>query len=169
MDVVPFLITLVACLLLGLEYGIVIGIASNLVFILYRTARPVTNCESIKVANHEVLLVTPDQSLFFSAAEYIKYKVMKSSVEHSTTTLIVINGHFVQHMDSTAASNLKTLAEDLAMLNKDIVFWNFPRQPVGVAYRLSSDFGALFKEAHSLEEIVVITTRTKQLSIVSQN
>lgn len=40
MDIIPFLATLLGCLLLGLEYGILIGVGINVLFVLYSTSRP---------------------------------------------------------------------------------------------------------------------------------
>lgn len=40
LDLIPAVVTFVTCLMLRLELGIVIGIAVNLVFLLYASARP---------------------------------------------------------------------------------------------------------------------------------
>ena len=160
---IPFSVTFIACLLLGLEYGIVIGIATNLLFILYNTARPDLQWECVTVGSgHQVILVTPNQSLFFSAAEYVKYKILKlvASVPHAT--MVVLNGHYVPYMDATVAENLKTLVDDCALLNMPIVFWNWQPQPKGVAIRLTTTLKALFKQTPTLDSLVdmVLAERT---------
>ena len=48
-DLIPGLVTFVACLMLALEIGIVIGIGTNLVFILYHAARPKISMQILKV------------------------------------------------------------------------------------------------------------------------
>lgn len=40
LDLIPAVVTFVSCLMLRLELGIVIGIAVNLLFLLYASARP---------------------------------------------------------------------------------------------------------------------------------
>lgn len=143
LDLIPFVATMVACLLLGLDYGIVLGIVVNLAFILYATARPHTAIRTVVVhgssqrgpyahikrraadndddddaavdddgdghngdddaaendnvaANdgHNVrhddddvddvclLVVQPDQSLVFSAAEHLRAKVLRHVRRH---------------------------------------------------------------------------------------
>lgn len=39
-DLIPLGATLLSCLLIGLEYGMIIGIAVNLLILLYHSARP---------------------------------------------------------------------------------------------------------------------------------
>lgn len=149
------MVTLIACLLLGLEYGIVIGIGCNLLFILFNTSRPRLQCECITVDNgQQVILVTPDQSLFFSAAEYVKYKILKAITEHPDASMVILNGHFVHHIDATMAANLKTLVDDCGLLNKLVLFWNWQPQPMGVAIRLTAEFKPIFKHSPSLDSLV---------------
>lgn len=53
-DIIPFIATLLACLTLSLEFGILVGILINLMFILHRTARPIIHTVSkIVIAFHE--------------------------------------------------------------------------------------------------------------------
>lgn len=159
-----------ACLLLGLEYGILIGIGCNLVFVLYNTARPQLNCECVNTDNgQQVILVTPDQSLFFSAAEYVKYKIFKAVSLNPDCTLVVLDGHYVHHIDATMATNLKTLVDDCRLLNKVVLFWNWQPQPTGVAIRLTAEFKPLFKHAPSLNDLVgqmVDSSHTTSVAIV---
>lgn len=162
-EVLPFIVTLIACLLLGLEYGIVIGVGVNILFVLYSTARPSTPHDIRKISDTEVLVVSPDQSLVFSAAENFKYKVLKYTLNApDTLSLIVLNGHYVQNIDFTAAMNLNTLVGDLKILGKSLVFWNWPRQAVGLAWRISPEFGVLFKRTDNLDDLVKLWHHEKQ-------
>ncbi|GAB0100397.1 sodium-independent sulfate anion transporter [Sergentomyia squamirostris] len=161
-EVVPFMVTLMSCLILGLEYGIVIGVAVNLLFVLYITARPNTDHNVRKIMDTETLILTPDQSLVFSAAENFKYKVLKYTLNAPNTIhLIIVNGHYVQSIDVTVAMNLNSLVADLKLLGKSIVFWNWPRQAVGLAWRLSPEFGALFKRNDNIEDLVKLWNHDK--------
>ncbi|XP_059614628.1 sodium-independent sulfate anion transporter-like [Phlebotomus argentipes] len=154
-DFIPFLITLVACLALGVDLGIVIGIASNLVFIIYDTARPRIQFKWLKVDNDEILVVTPNQSLIFSSAEHFKNRLMKKVIAQSNPSLlVVIDGHFVQKIDTTAASNIYSAVRSLKDVCRGMIFWNWSGQAQGAAWRLNSAFGALFRDANSLEELL---------------
>lgn len=55
-DLLPFLVTFIACLVLGVEVGILVGIAVNLLFILYSSARPYVALQWIVVST--LLLIT---------------------------------------------------------------------------------------------------------------
>lgn len=54
-DLIPGLVTFVACLMLALEIGIVIGIGTNLVFILYHAARPKISMQILKVGQYRIV------------------------------------------------------------------------------------------------------------------
>lgn len=152
LDIVPFVVTIVACLFLGLEYGILAGIGINIIFILFSTARPNSKIEILKIRDQEVLYIIPDQSLVFSAAEPIRNTILKSAIKNDAS-LIVIDGSFINTIDVTVASNLKSVVDDLIILKKVVVFWNWQKQPIGVAWRWSSAFGKLFRNGDSIEEL----------------
>lgn len=103
-DIIPFLATFTFSLLFGLEYGILVGIGINVLFTLYQTSRPNVSFEREKVNDQEVLVVTPDQSLIYSSAEFFKSSVIKkSTIEFSDVKLIIINGAHISFIDSTVA------------------------------------------------------------------
>lgn len=159
LDTLPFAVTIVACLFLGLEFGILIGMASHLLFVLYNTSRPDLQCECIEVGSagdgvQQVILVTPDQNLYFSAAEYVKSKVLKAVAAHPDASTVVVHGHYVNYMDATMATNLKSLVDDCCVLNKGVLFWNWQRQPTGVAIRMTAELKLLFKSAPTLDSLL---------------
>lgn len=154
MDLFPLLVTLIACLGLGVDYGIIIGIAMNLLFILHKTARPVISCEVKSVDGRDMLVVTPDQSLFFSASEYLRYKITKFAHSNEAVRFVIIDGHYIHHMDATVAAGMNTVIRDLEYLNKKVILWNWNKQPMGVIYRSNSDLLTLFKRSPSLHDIM---------------
>lgn len=75
-DLVPLSVTLFSCLIFGLEYGVIAGIAVNLVLLLYVSARPRLTIEEQTIDGLPILFVEPKQSLSFPAAEYLRERVM---------------------------------------------------------------------------------------------
>lgn len=100
---IPFVVTLIVCLTFSLEYGILIGVGVNLLFIIYASSRPQIRIEDMTVGNHQVLLVEPDRSLPFSAAEYLKLKIMKRTLDSPDVNIVVLSGRYVKTIDVTLA------------------------------------------------------------------
>lgn len=98
-ELIPFYTTLLACIFLGLEYGILVGLAVNIVFVLYVSARPSIEIEQDLLP--QVFLVTPSRSLQYPAAEYIREKIMKEC--NCSDSTVVINGKYVKSIDTTVA------------------------------------------------------------------
>lgn len=103
-DIIPFLTTFILSLVLGLEFGILIGVAVNMMFPLYNTSRPKIKFELEKAGSQEILLVTPNQSLIYSSAEYFKTLLYKKSTgEFADMQVVIINGTSIDSIDSTVA------------------------------------------------------------------
>lgn len=101
-DVVPILITLLFCLFIGLEEGILIGVGSNLAILLFSSSRPNILMENSEFGEHELIIVVPDQSLVFSSADYFRHTVTKYVLEHPGVDYVIINGQYIQQVDVTA-------------------------------------------------------------------
>jgi MFS superfamily sulfate permease-like transporter len=115
-DIVPFLATFLISLWLGLEFGILAGVVINVMMTLYTTSRPTIDYEVEKVRfgvaplscqflntqkyllkkqvdGIDILILTPDQSLNYSSAEYFKSTVIKKvTTEYLNIQHILING-----------------------------------------------------------------------------
>lgn len=52
--------------------------------------------------DQELLILLPDQSLTFSSADHIKYKLLKYAIQN-TSTFVVIDGRYVRTIDATVA------------------------------------------------------------------
>lgn len=152
-DIVPFFCTLIACLSYSIEFGIVFGIAINIAFVLYSIARPTIHVYNRKIMEHELLILLPDQSLTFSSADHFKYKILKYVVQ-STPKVIIIDGRSVRTIDATVAKTLCTIVEDLHLLQRQVYFWHWSKEPMGVLCRLDSKMFALFKDAQTEDELL---------------
>lgn len=154
LDIIPLLVTLFACLIFGVDYGIIVGIIMNLLFILQKTARPSVNCEIVEKSGHVILIVTPDQSLFFSSTEHLRNKITKNVHSHDNVEWLIIDGHYIHHLDATVATGIQSIIKDLAYVDKKVILWNWNKEPMGVMYRINSDFRDLFKRADTIEELI---------------
>lgn len=154
---VPLSITLITCLGLGSDYGILVGVAVNIGCILKQSTTLGLVTESVKVSGNRILLVVPDQSVFFSSSEYLRNTIMKFALDHEAVNWIVINGEFVQRIDATVAVGLDRLVNDMAAINKRVVFWKWKREPMGVLYRTNK---MLMKRFSYAESLVILLTES---------
>ncbi|KAL7737536.1 hypothetical protein ACLKA6_007661 [Drosophila palustris] len=155
-DLFPFLVTIVTCLFWSLEYGILCGIAANLVYILYSSARPQVQITLEKINGCEVALVDVKQKLDYASAEFLKEKVVRF-VNHldSKIHLVVIKGQEINSIDYTVAMNVISLQGDLKSLNCDLICWNWNIGSAGVVCRLKHEMRPIFKFDYGLEELVI--------------
>lgn len=154
-DLIPFFVTIIGCLFLGLEYGILCGVGINLLSILYTTSRPNTVVRLCNVSNRDILLITPRQNLLYSAAEHFRLTILESSLSYNeSTNLIIINGEFINSIDSTVAKNLVNVVNEVGVDGKEIIFWNWRMEIVDLSWRLNKEFGSLFINTDTLEDLV---------------
>ncbi|XP_060529626.1 sodium-independent sulfate anion transporter-like [Cylas formicarius] len=125
LDFIPFLLTLLCCLLISLEFGILLGIGANLVFVLYEGARPKLYIERLSISDKTVYIVKPKSGLYFPSSEHIRQKVLNKCPE--TDSVVVIDGQFVRNLDVTVARNLADLLGDLRVRRQRLIFWNFSK------------------------------------------
>ncbi|GLG95334.1 Sodium-independent sulfate anion transporter [Gryllus bimaculatus] len=118
-DLVPAFVTFMMCLILGVEYGIVIGVGVNLIFLLYPSARPMTHSGS------EYLLVTPSNSLYFPAVDFIRSSVGRAGITQGSSQMpVIVDCRFVLGADFTAAKGIAALIDDFSKRKQPIYFYN---------------------------------------------
>ncbi|ETN65233.1 sulfate transporter [Anopheles darlingi] len=151
-DIIPFIVTLVACLLLGLEYGMLIGIVLNVCFVLYMTSRPGIDQALLRTSSGiEAMVVKPDQSLIYSSVEYLKHEIVKM-VDKSQVCTVIIDGSCMSYVDSTAAKVLLSTVEELALRQRTVLLWNCNRSVRCTLCRLDKQlFYPLFKSGDLAE------------------
>lgn len=96
MDLIPLVVTLLCSLFISLEYGIIIGIATNLGFILYSSARPKITVDQYQ---SNVFVINFKTGLHFASANYIREYILENCNREKCT--IVINGKNVGNIDVT--------------------------------------------------------------------
>ncbi|XP_014241008.1 sodium-independent sulfate anion transporter [Cimex lectularius] len=145
-DLIPGLATFIACLVLRLEIGILIGIGLNLVSILYHAARPKISME-IKMSRGgvEYLLLTPDRCLIFPSVEYVSTLVTKHSIKQGIP--VVIDCSHIYGADFTAAKVIEKLTNDFSKRHQPLFFFNLKPSVVAVfAGVCPKDFITFYKE-----------------------
>lgn len=121
-DFLLMLITLLFCVFLKLEWGIIIGIGLNLLFLLYYSARPSINTKIEQVENETLIRVIPEETVSFPAAENFRAKIMKLSEQNQCN--ILLDCENLKRIDVTVAKNLKLLANDLGLRGQTIMCVN---------------------------------------------
>ncbi|XP_053669983.1 sodium-independent sulfate anion transporter-like [Anopheles nili] len=153
-DIVPFLVTVVACLFLGLEIGIVVGIAVNLCFPLYLASRPRITHRLMNVNDKTVLIVRPDSDLAFSSAEYFREKILKL-VTRTIPDVVLIDGEWVKFIDSTVVRNLSSTISDLRQQERHVLLWRWDKHIRSALYRFKKHkFMPLFRNEPNAEEVM---------------
>ncbi|XP_026673660.1 sodium-independent sulfate anion transporter-like isoform X2 [Ceratina calcarata] len=115
-------ITFLFCVFYKLEYGIVIGVALNLLVLLYFSARPAVKTEMEQIQDRNVIRVTPEETVAFPAAEHFRAKIMQLVEENSRD--VVLDCANLKRIDVTVAKNLKLLSNDLELRGQSVICIN---------------------------------------------
>jgi SulP family sulfate permease len=122
-DAAALILAFVAVLAVGIEKGILIGVASTILLYLWRTSRPhmavvgrVPNTEHFRnVQRHEVqtlphvLLLRIDESLYFANAKYIEDFVLHAAAERPQLRHLVLICNAINFIDASALETLSDL------------------------------------------------------------
>lgn len=144
---IPGLGAFIACLVLPLEIGIVVGICINLLFILYHAARPKITVETLKSNDDgiEYLMVTPDRCLIFPSMDYVRNLVTKHSIRQGIP--VVIDCTHIYGADFTAATVIETLTNDFYSRKQPLYFYNLKPSVSSVFYGLApKEFNVVYNK-----------------------
>lgn len=123
---VPFLATVLCCLFWSLEYGMLVGIVVNALFILRKSMTPQFQLETLKVTvtnsriyrrlqwwfiylikqhnNVELSVAEIKGNVDYTASEYLKSAIVAHVTEQmGAVTLVVIKGAEISSIDATVA------------------------------------------------------------------
>ncbi|XP_067625860.1 sodium-independent sulfate anion transporter isoform X2 [Eurosta solidaginis] len=167
LDAILFFITLLTCLFWTLEYGIACGIVLNMLFILYKSARPNIIITTERVENVDIAVVDVQKNLSYASAEYLKTRIMKHIIAHEhAIKKVVIKGDEIFGIDSTVALNILALKTDLNAMNCQLLCWNWQISSAGVVCRLHRDARDLFKFSKTLKEIILLDISPQSLTTI---
>lgn len=122
-DLVPAFATFALCLSVGVELGILAGVAVNVVLLLYPSARPQLDVETMTNASgFSYLLVTVGNSLYFPGVEYIRQYVERAAKKQGGCSMpVVIDCRYVLGADFTAAKGMCALSNSLSSRGQHLV------------------------------------------------
>ncbi|ERL91290.1 hypothetical protein D910_08623 [Dendroctonus ponderosae] len=174
-DLVSALATFVFCLVIGVEYGILVGVTINIMFLLYPSARPGIRIEKCAVrtflglepaktvslqskrfqtANgHEYILITPDNALYFPAVDFIKTSIATAGLTSKNLPL-VIDCQFILGADFTAAKGISTLVKEFAARKQPLYFVNARLDVVTVFQGVISEDFVHFSSKTNMEQAI---------------
>ncbi|XP_065089640.1 sodium-independent sulfate anion transporter-like isoform X4 [Ochlerotatus camptorhynchus] len=122
-DLIPGIAAFIACLALPIEYGILVGIGLNVIFILYHAARPKIHLDQlITPCGIKYLMLTPDRSLIFPSSDFVRNLINKHGLKNQTP--VVIDCTHIYGADFTAAQVIDTLIKDFKLRNQMLLFLN---------------------------------------------
>ncbi|KAJ8953894.1 hypothetical protein NQ318_019134 [Aromia moschata] len=160
-------LTFIACLVLPLEIGILIGIGINLLFILYHAARPKISVERLNSTDGtEYLMLTPDRCLIFPSVDYVRNLVTKHSLRQGIP--VVIDCTHIYGADYTAATVVHTLTQDFASRQQPLLFYNLKPSVCSVFEGLAPKDFIVFYDEDQLDNLLnQWSCSKKELEIMS--
>lgn len=166
-DLLSAIATFVFCLVIGVEYGILIGVAINIMFLLYPSARPGVHMEKCMTpSGKEYILVTPGNALYFPAMDFIKTSVARAGTS-SKNLPVVVDCQFILGADFTAAKGIAALISEFSSRKQPLYFLNARLEVVSVFQGVMSDdfvyFNCKKKLEDTIEEGAIISSEEQKL------
>lgn len=128
LDLISFAATFILSFVLGLEYGILIGIGVSLLILLLQELRPKILIEERQTfLGCQYLYVRPDRTVLFPSAERLQTKVVKSISDSETSGrlyAVLIDGVHITSVDYTMAMNMKALIDNFKKEYIEVIFVN---------------------------------------------
>ncbi|CAH0406668.1 unnamed protein product [Chilo suppressalis] len=128
LELMVMLVTMSVSLFLGLEYGVVAGVAFECVILLYGASKPKVVVNTVKCDRSDVINLILGNSLSYCAAEHVRKAILKATEYAVPDSVLVIDGSNLQRMDSTVASNIMHLIKDFDKTSRKVVFLNFKQR-----------------------------------------
>ncbi|XP_049853769.1 sodium-independent sulfate anion transporter-like [Schistocerca gregaria] len=152
-DLIPGFATFIACLVLQLELGIVVGIGVNILFVLFNIARPKIRIETnTTLEGVEYLEITPDRCLIFPSVDYVRNLVMKHSMRNDMP--VVINCTHVFKADYTAAKVVECLTHDFSVRRQPLFFFNLKPSIVNMFSGLRPKDFIVYDQEDELDSLI---------------
>uniref|UniRef100_A0A1B6C3Z6 STAS domain-containing protein n=2 Tax=Clastoptera arizonana TaxID=38151 RepID=A0A1B6C3Z6_9HEMI len=164
-NLVPALSTFLACLCVGVEIGLLVGIVVDLVFLLYYNARPKMSIE--RVGSSPVYwLIQPRGALLFPAVDHIRQTIVSkaaaTSEDGDKPRAVVIDCTHIIRTDFTAAQGIQSMSQDVKKQGLQCILLNASPKVIKSLTGLNQDLWI----ANSTEEL--LQHLTSHNSLVSE-
>ncbi|KAG5667352.1 hypothetical protein PVAND_015335 [Polypedilum vanderplanki] len=150
-DLIPFMGTFIMSLLFGLDIGILVGAAIDMIMTVYRASRPRLQYEII---DEKILLVKPLQNVIYSSAEFVKEKVIKKTSENPSIRNVVIDGSSMSGVDLTSVKIIVSLIEDCKVIDVKVELWNWSNETRNGILRFDRKYKSVFRTESSIKEVI---------------
>lgn len=114
-------VTFSSCLALGVEVGLLVGVAVNVGQLLYLWARPSISIQIKNTAGGDYYLVTPDIGLFFPAVDFLRSELNKNCQRNLP---VVIDCLHFKGVDYTTAQGISDISRDYNRRGQRLLFIN---------------------------------------------
>nr|XP_036670834.1 sodium-independent sulfate anion transporter isoform X1 [Drosophila suzukii]XP_036670835.1 sodium-independent sulfate anion transporter isoform X1 [Drosophila suzukii] len=140
-ELLPGAITFVMSLAVGVEIGLLLGVSSDVAFLVYRAARPVLSVSKLQTTNgiNYILIRPKHSSLYFPAIEWVRSGISKALTTHGTAPVVLDCAH-VHDFDFTAARGMGSLQKELAKANVPLFLMSADK-----------DIGVILKESTNID------------------
>lgn len=170
LDAVSFLATFAAVLMLGVEEGILAGMALSILFFLWRTSQPnlvilgrlgdtqlYRDQRSNEVTTFEnVLMLRVDMSLYFANAAHLEDYVLRYVADHPKVEHFVLVCSSVNMIDASALETLESLQSRLkgagVIMHLAAVKSTIVRRLKSIDFFTKLEPGRIFPSAHDAAE-----------------
>ncbi|XP_017071019.1 sodium-independent sulfate anion transporter isoform X2 [Drosophila eugracilis] len=140
-ELLPGAITFVMSLAVGVEIGLLLGVSSDVAFLVYRAARPVLSVSKLQTTSgiNYILIRPKHSSLYFPAIEWVRSGISKALTIHGTAPVVLDCAH-VHDFDFTAARGMGSLQKELAKANVPLFLMGADK-----------DIGIILKESTNID------------------
>jgi len=126
LDLIACLLTFITCILLGEEYGIIVGVGISTGGILMRLLKPKVqeNIRTDEFTGTEYFMITPDSGLVFPSVDFVRTRMQKLGQKHKSIKTYFLNFEKWTQADYTAATALVFLVKGFEKNHTSLQFIN---------------------------------------------
>lgn len=126
MDALACLVTFIASVCLGMEYGIMVGVGVSIGALLLRSLRPElrSSLKTEPVTGQAYILMQPSHGLNFPSVDHITTSILKQTLKHKEIQLVLLDFSKWANCDYTAASTLVSVHKGMKKNGKTLAFLN---------------------------------------------
>ncbi|CAG7723908.1 unnamed protein product [Allacma fusca] len=133
LDLLCCVVTFLASSLLGMEYGIIIGVGMSVLIILLKSLRPAIKTEyrQDNGSNLNYLFMRMDQGLSFPSVDYIQEQVIKKSRQDFPDfqfSVLVLESSMWTKWDYTTINAVVSLVDSVTNSDKILIFYRLPEE-----------------------------------------